>query len=648
MEMLVTVYFPSGLVESGILSYSIEGPKITLDNGEILDDADSRDGVSFSIRKASEAIPISTDEKILFSSNFTIRRYTATEIPMNEMYPASSGGWINRLSDSGSDALFVTHPIVDSEKYLLLIFDLENHNLLNVQKVNPYEIVILHMDRDWDAYKKLNEELDYENRNSLIGSILDSPAPKWNEFATLVEGITVPNLKIGKTMRDTMDQLVPKSFPSHIRDELMTFLSLVIRIKIPDEDPLEISTKYRSTPLLHCLIFDHIQCLIEGDTPPQYVRVFIMADRGILPVALQPATTAIENNPWDIAWYKLTSMFPDRRSRILQTVTKLNQNQEILSGLPISKYDATLSQEAWINRFAMIQNALQIRGHVQNQNMGLRTLIYIGGAHRWPHRHLAWTARLGNPTEKPPYIQVMVMPPSAVERIRRLRTNISEVSWSASNMNYNLFIDSKQKWKVNTTRILKSVEGQRSLKQLDREFQVKPLEKIFTPSMDEAKVLGLITWGLYMHSLELGEYDEFLEMNTERLREILAKLTSCNIIRLQYYLPIGDLASICFVCNGPSQKIQSLTRSLLKHAPSTTARITGEGEQSYIISRLPEDSVYDISTQLPKRAKEHEMDIKIYRVNAFAAYTHNLYKRLLKPDGTWDDDISGFLSQIRS
>ncbi len=42
------------------------------------------------------------------------------------------------------------------------------------------------------------------------------------------------------------------------------------------------------------------------------------------------------------------------------------------------------------------------------------------------------------------------------------------------------------------------------------------------------------------------------------------------------------------------------------------------------------------------------MDIKIYRVNAYAAYTHNLYQRLLRPDGTWDDDISGFLSQIRS
>ncbi len=577
MEMLVTVYFSSGLVESGILSYPVTGPIITLDNGVVLSEADSRDNIAFSIRNESETLPISTDERILFSSNLAIRRYSTTEIPMNEMYPASSGGWINRLSDSGREALFVTHSIVDSEKYLLLIFDLKSHDLLNAQKVNPYEIVILHMERDWEAYKKLNEELDFEIRKSLIDSILDAPAPKWNEFAKLVEGITVPNLKIGKTMRDTMNQLVPNSFPSHIRDELMAFLSLVSCIKIPDKDPLEISAKYISTPLLHCLILDHIHCLIEGDAPPQYVRVFIMADRGLLPVALQPATTAIENNPWDIAWYKLTSMFPDRRSRILQAVTRLNQNQEIHSGLPITKEDALLSQEAWINRFAMIQSALHIRGHVHNQSLGLRTLIYVGGAHRWPHKHLAWTARLGNPTEKPPYIQVMVMPPSAAERIRRLRTNISEVLWSTSNINYNLFVDSTQKWKANTTRILRSLDGKRSLKQLEREFSVKTVGKIFTPSIDETKVLGLITWGMFLNSLELGEYDEFLEMNPERLREILAKLTSCNIIRLQYYLPIGDLASICFVCNGPSEKIQSLTRALLKHAPSTTAMIMGNG-----------------------------------------------------------------------
>lgn len=648
MDILVTVYFPSGLVETGSLSYSSGGPIITLDNGDILGNDHSQDNVTFSIRSELEGFPISKEEKIVFDSSIILRKYSTNKISMNEMYPASSGGWITKLSDSGKNALFVTHPIVDSAKYLLMIFDLENHLLLEGQKVNPYETTILHMEKDWDAYRNLYAEFDIESRESLIDDILDSPAPEWNELAKLVKGITVPNLKIGKNMRDTLDQLIPNSFPNHIRDELMAFLSLAIRIKIPDEDPLAINIKYRTTPLLHSLIFYHIQCLIQGDIPPQYVRILIMADRGLLPVATQPAAESMENNPWDIAWYKLTSMFPDRRSRILKMINRLNENQEVITVIPITKKDAANSQEAWIDRFAMILYGLHIRGHIHNQNLGLRTLIYVGGAHRWPHKHLAWAARLGNPSEKPPYIQVMVMPPSATERIRRLRTNIAEVKWSASNINYNLYVDSTQKWKVNITRILQSVEGKKSLRQLEREFRMKPSGKLYTPSFDEAKVLGFITWGMFMNSLELGEYEKILGMNINQLKEIITHLTSQGIIHPQYYLHTTGLASVCIVCNGPAQKIQSLVRALMKHAPSSTARITGNGEQCYIMSRMPEGSVYDISVQLPLKAIDYEMDIKIFRVSAYAAYTHNLYERLLLQDQTWDDDISGLLSQIRS
>ena len=48
------------------------------------------------------------------------------------------------------------------------------------------------------------------------------------------------------------------------------------------------------------------------------------------------------------------------------------------------------------------------------------------------------------------------------------------------------------------------------------------------------------------------------------------------------------------------------------------------------------------------KASEYGMDIKMFRVSAYAAYTHNLYERLLTSEGTWDDDISGLLNQIRA
>jgi len=648
MDMRITVYLPSGLVEAGIISYSVDGPIITLDKGDIIRDSDPQGDLSFTFQNQTEKLQILSDEKIWFRSTSTMRNYSTTEISKAEMYPKSTGGWITGLSETGDEALLITHPIVNHDKYLLLILDLANQDILNVQLVNPYERMVLFMQTDMDEYWKLYGGSDVEIRKSLLDGLLNSQPPKWNELAALAGSVNVPNLKIGKTMRDTMDQLVPESFPDNVREELMAFLSLVTKTTIPDEDPLDISVKYRPTPLIHNLFFHHIQCLIEGDATPEYVKVFTMADRGLLPIAIEPSTTAIENNPWDNAWYQLTSMFRDRRSRIVPIVKELNQNQEIITGIPISKEQATRSKKIWIDRFAMILNALQIRGHVQNQSIGLRTMIYLGGAHRWPHKHLSWTARLGSHTEKPPYIQVMVMPPSAAERIKRLRTNISEISWSVSNINYDLFIDSKQKWKANTTRILKSLEGNRSLKQLEREFHANPTRKIHTPSFDESKVLGLITWSMYVSLLELGDYSKFLNITTDRFREILTNLRDNNILRLQYYLPIAGLASICFVCNGPSQKIRSLSRALLKHAPSTTGMITENGERCYIISRMPEESVYDIATQLPEKAKEIDMEVKVFKANAYAAYTHNLYQRLLRDDGTWDDDISGLLSQIHT
>ena len=45
---------------------------------------------------------------------------------------------------------------------------------------------------------------------------------------------------------------------------------------------------------------------------------------------------------------------------------------------------------------------------------------------------------------------------------------------------------------------------------------------------------------------------------------------------------------------------------------------------------------------------ENGVNIRCMRPTTFRRYTSNLYQRLLKDDGTWDDDVSAFLSQARS
>ncbi|MCJ7817393.1 MAG: hypothetical protein MUP60_00955 [Candidatus Thorarchaeota archaeon] len=73
-----------------------------------------------------------------------------------------------------------------------------------------------------------------------------------------------------------------------------------------------------------------------------------------------------------------------------------------------------------------------------------------------------------------------------------------------------------------------------------------------------------------------------------------------------------------------------------------------KGEQSILLSRLPEASLYELATKLPPIGLDNGLTIRCLRPTTFQSYTHNLYQRLLKDDGTWDDDVSAFLSQARS
>ena len=86
----------------------------------------------------------------------------------------------------------------------------------------------------------------------------------------------------------------------------------------------------------------------------------------------------------------------------------------------------------------------------------------------------------------------------------------------------------------------------------------------------------------------------------------------------------------------------------LKNTPTSHVRIDETGENLVILTRLPRDSVYDIVSQLTSKGLENGVNIRCMRPTTFRRYTSNLYQRLLKEDGTWDDDVSAFLSQARS
>ena len=242
----------------------------------------------------------------------------------------------------------------------------------------------------------------------------------------------------------------------------------------------------------------------------------------------------------------------------------------------------------------------------------------------------------------------MVMPPSAVERAIRARPNLSPIDWSASALNFGLFNSCANNWNLRISLMTKAMLGKRTLRQLENEFDVKLKSPVSSINSDEAKVLDLLTVRMYLSGLELGRYKPYLPGTIEDLRTLIESLRDRRIVNIQYFYRLSGLASLCLIVKGPELYVQSLSRSFLKHTPSATVRLADGGKTSYIMTRVPEDKVYDILTEIPKQAKESDLTITIKRADAYAGYTHNLYSRLLKSDGTWDDDISGLLSQIRS
>jgi hypothetical protein len=157
----------------------------------------------------------------------------------------------------------------------------------------------------------------------------------------------------------------------------------------------------------------------------------------------------------------------------------------------------------------------------------------------------------------------------------------------------------------------------------------------------------MISWGLYLTSLEDGSYFKYYEIDERTFSETLHNLKEKGIFSLHYF-PLPDkLSSVCVLASGPPKHICSLSRAFLKHTPSSHVRITENGSSCSIVSRIPEDKTYDLLRRLPSAASQSQVSVRIAPISAYVGYRHNLHQRLLKEDASWDYDVSGLLDQIR-
>jgi len=641
----------------GLLTWSDAGPKVILDTGDIIEDAQRaslvvREEVIVERPGASEIHPLPKPVFVRLQPIIMVRKGYEDRIvaAIDDMYPPSSHHWKSRLIEDRHDTLFVVQPVEGTDSYWLTIVDPDTGTIRESHALRTYELGALSMQEDWESFRLMEfaqaQKSPEQTRDQAL-KVLDGPAPSWKAIANLTQGVVIPGLRRGRIMRDLTEQLVPLSFPKEIREEMMVFLAWMTKNRIPKEDPVDFFQGFAGFSLLGELMIGHTQCRIDGVSPPEYVSIMRQAELGRLNTPRRALPESIRGSPWLVAWYKISEQFPNWLDRAIDHATKLNTAGTIQTRLPVSRSEARASVRAWGDRLALLSHGLLLRAHIYPNALGLHNLVYVGPAHRWPHRHLALTARLGFASERPPYVHMMVMPPSAVERVLRARPNVVETEWSAKNMNLGLYDAKRKEWRVASTRILNSMSEARSLRRLQNEFGAWQGVSPQQPTATEAKVLDLASRHMYLALFEQEKYLRSFGIDRRTLENTLCSLRDRGIIRLHYGVIPEGVTSIFTMAHGPPDSICSVARAFLIHTPTASVEIGEAGGICFILSRVPEKSARALATSLEERAPECGIELRCMRVTSYRGYMDSLYQRLLKEDGTWDDDVSALLSQIR-
>ncbi|MFX1580436.1 MAG: hypothetical protein ACFFBJ_12355, partial [Promethearchaeota archaeon] len=308
----VLVHPIGGEAQKGLLKYWKEGPEIELENG-VLIRGDS--GASFRHLKHTSNLPVlkKTDFVSLKPILVTEMDYSTHPIGIDMMYPPSSDRWILHVVEDENKAVFTVQPLTTRDRYLLSISDINTGSIIKAYLIHNYEISLLSMKNDIRIHKDLFER-NLEQPD--IESLLDSKSPSWPFISSLVEDVTIPNLTLKDTMRETLQQLVPRSFPQTVRDQILAFLAWLASPEIPVEDPLDFRTKLASVNTFRFLVVGHLVCMIDNISPPSYVRIMMLAARGMLKSTDQPLPEADLENSWIRAEVEIQEQFPDMMKRV--------------------------------------------------------------------------------------------------------------------------------------------------------------------------------------------------------------------------------------------------------------------------------------------------------------------------------------------
>ena len=645
---------------NGLLRITKNGMQIEFESGCMLSENDRQDTyyeIDTQILPGVNGdwynIPLEESVRIQFKPLFTISRPYAHQGGqyIEEIFPPSTAGFYGRLRNGYEKHQYIVQQIIGDSKLWLTIANSKTGQIYEAHSIFPYEAGALSIISSQEFrniwYGKIWSTVPSSVREEIRG-ILNHPSISWKEFSKILENISIPDQPLGETMREMLTPLIPESFPETVREQLMIFLVYVLKNDFNVEDPIDYLYKYWSFPILGALLEGHLMCVKAAVPYPPYLKLMTLAGRRDLGTPDDATPQDIIESPWLLFWQKTWEQFPNWYNIAAEIVKELNSKGKLVDKIPITKSAAKKSTQSWKKRLAILIYELRIVGRIYPEALGLTELVYLGSAYRWPHKHMKFITCLGRAGESSPYLQVMVMPPSAALQVKRVLPNIIEIGSTTRISNISLFNTKKMMWDIPTQRILSSVEEQLSPKRLTSRYQIGKYVGNSRITPEEAKISDLAAEGIRLGSIERKEYLDPWGLDIRTVNKTLASLQDRKIIQIYYETSTQNLISLATVMHGPPKSVASICSAFLDTTPSTLMMLGSEGNQSILISKLPEESAYELASKLPSYGLEHDVTIRCLRPTSFQSYAHNLYQRLLKEDGTWDDDVSAFLSQARS
>ena len=555
-----------------------------------------------------------------------------------EIYPPSSNGWYLRMKLGKKRAIYIVQEILGLKRYWLTICDYYTGRILECHRIFPYEMESLIIIPFWDA----SLETDEEKRSRLLLELSHLPAPSWKELYELCKDIDFPNLVRTGDFVSTVSQLIPNWWSDVVRQDAIIFFDFLMHRKIELAiDPVELLYNVLPSPTLRLLLAVHMKSHLMGRTINSWPH--------LLNQITEAQSHGITLSPYSVQWRpQLFLVFNiGGIAVLLRYINILNKTHPIPRGLPVSKEEARHSNKLKLERLYLYYWGLNVFGRVYTDSIGLYRLYYIGKAYQWPHRHLAYTTSFyepGSPRLRESLFHEIVVPARAADEIKSKRSGIMELDWYARYANPKKYYLSHEMTLNSLRPIITSLERRTSRQYFRKQYRIHRRRRVFSLSDIDIKILDSLSSALWLSDLEKPKIKGIPRID---FIESLERLQKNDVIRTFYWGGYHSMnRGIIIIINAPTDTILSLANAFFIQSGNSSIIKMKDNDIAVIHGTLNQVLVDAFCDQLNSAAQNLGIDLIASPLIRYRNYRLTLFSRLWK-NGTWDDDVSNFLSQSR-